>query len=360
MPRDDLLVKLQRVGTPLKDFAAARPLFGIKTGLNQAFLIDTPTRDALIAADPACEQIIRPYIRGQDVDRWQAGWAGLWMIALKSSGDHPWPWADAGEKAEDVFAQTYPSIHDHLTRFREALIKRQDQGRYWWELRSCAYWDRFDRPKLFYQDITWQPQVCYDDRKTLSNNTVYFVPAEDLWIISVLNSPIGWWYAWRKAQHGKDEALRYFTDFVEAFPISQPSAKQRAASEVFVRRLIALRADAHSRIQDLLHWFKVEYEITKPSTKLENPLDLGLDALTAEVKKLRGKKKPLSVAALRSLREEHGRTIVPAQILAREALDLERQLSDIVNAAYDLTPDEVALMWQTAPPRMPLPVPPAM
>ena len=45
--------------------------FGIKTGLNEAFLIDTPTRHALVAADPASSDLIRPYIRGQDVDRWQ-------------------------------------------------------------------------------------------------------------------------------------------------------------------------------------------------------------------------------------------------------------------------------------------------
>jgi len=350
---DDLLVKLQRVGTPLKDFALVRPLFGIKTGLNQAFLIDTPVKNALIAADPKSSEILKPYIRGQDVDRWQAAWAGLWMIALKSSGDHPWPWAYSGEEAEAVFARTYPSIHQHLSQFREALLKRQDQGRYWWELRSCAYWDRFDGPKLFYQDITWQAQVCYDDRKTLSNNTVYFLPSDDLWIMAVLNSPIGWWYAWRKAQHGKDEALRYFTDFVEAFPIPRPSEEQRKAGEASVRRLIALRDDTHRRVHDLLHWLNVEYEIAKPSTKLENLIDLELDAIIAEVKKLRGKKKPLSLAALRGLREEHARTIVPAQDLVRKVRSLEQQVSDLVNAAYGLTPEEVRLMWETAPPRMP-------
>ena len=72
--------------------------------------------------------------------------------------------------------------------------------------------------------------------------------------------------------------------------------------------------------------------------RLENPIDLELDALIAEVKKLRGKKKPLSLAALRNLRDEHERTIVPAQALAREARTLEQQLSDLVNAAYGLTP----------------------
>ena len=85
--------------------------------------------------------------------------------------------------------------------------------------------------------------------------------------------------------------------------------------------------------------------------------NLDSDAFVAEVKKLRGKKNPLSVAALRSLRDEHARTIEPARIQAAEALNLERQISDLVNEAYGLTPDEVALMWKTAPPRMPIPKP---
>lgn len=53
-------------------------------------------------------------------------------------------------------------------------------------------------------------------------------------------------------------------------------------------------------------------------------------------------------------RKEHPRTILPAQALAREALALERRISDLVNEAYGLTPDEVALIWATAPPRMPI------
>ena len=61
---------------------------------------------------------------------------------------------------------------------------------------------------------------------------------------------------------------------------------------------------------------------------------------------------------MRSLREEHARTVVPAQGLAAEARGLERRVSDLVNEAYALTPDEIRLMWQTAPPRMPIAPPP--
>ncbi len=72
-----------------------------------------------------------------------------------------------------------------------------------------------------------------------------------------------------------------------------------------------------------------------------------------EIKRIRGKKQPLSSAGLQALRDKYTRTIVPARALAAEALTLERTLSDLVNQAYALTPAEVALKWQTAPPGMP-------
>jgi hypothetical protein len=73
----------------------------------------------------------------------------------------------------------------------------------------------------------------------------------------------------------------------------------------------------------------------------------------AEVQKARGRRKPLSAAAVQSLRAEHARSVRPLQALAAEARHLERQVADLVSAAYGLTPEEVALMWKTAPPRMP-------
>ena len=57
---------------------------------------------------------------------------------------------------------------------------------------------------------------------------------------------------------------------------------------------------------------------------------------------------------LKALRDEDTQTLTPARALAAEALTLERQVSDLVNAAYNLTPAEVQLMWDTAPPRMPI------
>lgn len=348
-----LLEKMHRKGIPLIEFAKVHPLSGIKTGFNDAYLLDTPTKQALTSADPNCTGLIKPYLRGQDIDRWHANWDGLWMIAMKSSGDHPWPWAVAGDNAEFIFQQTYPSLHAHLKDFEDRLRKRQDHGRYWWELRTCAYWPIFEHPKLVYQDITWQPSFNFDAAGTLSNNTVYFLPTNDLWVLAVLNSPAAWSYAWRKAQHGKDEALRFFNTFIESFPVPTPQAQQREACENAVMRLIDIATKQRITRRNILDWLQVEHEIEEPSTRLQRPFDLDSDGFIAEVKKLRGRQKPLSLAALRSLREEHARTIVPAQSLAHQARELEQQISEIVNTAYGLTQDEVRLMWKTAPPRMP-------
>jgi hypothetical protein len=77
------------------------------------------------------------------------------------------------------------------------------------------------------------------------------------------------------------------------------------------------------------------------------------------VARVRGRKQPLTAAGEKRLREEYTRTIVPARAIAAEMLTLERKLSDLVNEAYGLTPEEIALMWKTAPPRMPIPPPTA-
>jgi hypothetical protein len=84
-----------------------------------------------------------------------------------------------------------------------------------------------------------------------------------------------------------------------------------------------------------------------------------LDANTwvSEAKRIQDKKQPLSSASLHALCDEYIRTVKPARALAAETLALERTLSDLVNQAYALTPAEIDLMWQTAPPRMPIPPP---
>ncbi|MCO6047956.1 BREX-1 system adenine-specific DNA-methyltransferase PglX [Aeoliella sp. ICT_H6.2] len=274
------------------------------------------------------------------------------MIAIPSSGDFKWPWSDSDD-AEQVFSQTYPSLFTHMKGHEAALRKRSDQGHYWWELRSCAYWERFNEPKIYYQLIQYHPCYALDTTGMYGNNKTAFILSGDPYLLAVLNSPLAWWYNWRFLPHMKDEALAPNPTVLRNLPIAQPTEQLRATIEDRVCSLVEWNTQHRQVSQTIQDWLRVEYEIEKPSRKLELPTDLDSDEFVTEVKRLRGRKNPLSAAGLRSLRDEHARTIEPARRQAAEALQLERQLGDLVNEAYGLSTEEVALMWKTAPPRMP-------
>jgi type I restriction-modification system DNA methylase subunit len=186
---DDLMAKIQEKGVPLAEFAGVKPLYGIKTGLNEAFLIDTPTRERLEREDPRSAEVIKPYLRGQDIKRWSPEWNGLWMIFARRGID----------------IDAYPAIRQHLLQFRERLEPRprdwtgsqwpgRKPGSYkWYEIQDAIeYWQLFEQPKILYPDITWRSSFCLDTQGRVSNNTVYFLSTDSAWLITVLNSPLMW------------------------------------------------------------------------------------------------------------------------------------------------------------------------
>lgn len=104
-----------------------------------------------------------------------------------------------------------------------------------------------------------------------------------------------------------------------------------------------------------MDWLRTEYEIQEPGTRLKDFAALDVHAFIEEVRKRQTKAAgKLSPAALKTLQNGYAEQIVPVQQYRAEATMLERKLSDLVNTAYNLTPEEVALLWATSPPRMPL------
>ena len=230
----------------------------------------------------------------------------------------------------------------------------------WFEIQDAIdYWREFSKPKILYQVIQFHPRYAIDRAGVMGNDKTAFITVDDLYLLSLLNSPLLWWHNWRTLTHLKDEALSPLGYMMESLPIANPSDDLRAKTESVASKLIEITKSRQGTQKSILDWLCVEHEIAKPSRKLQSLTDLNSDDFVAEVKRIRGRRNPLSVAALKSLRDEYASTIEPARAQAGEALKLECQLSDLVNEAYGLTPEEISLMWKTSPPRMPIeqPVP---
>lgn len=166
------LEKLRKAGKPLGEYVRKQIFFGIKTGLNEAFIVDRATRDRLITEHKSSLEILKPFLRGRDVKRWREEYANLYLIRIESSENKEHPWSGKTEKeAEKIFANTYPAIHARFHEFRNQLIGRDDQGKYFWELRSCAYWGKFEEQKILYPDIYEHQSFTWDERDFFATNT---------------------------------------------------------------------------------------------------------------------------------------------------------------------------------------------
>lgn len=348
-----LMEKLEQRGTPLDEYLDEPPKYGIKTGRNRAFLVDDATRKKLVKEDSSASEVLVPFLRGQDIKRWSVDFVGRWMILLKSSGDYEWPWSNAGEKAEEVFAQTYPSIYEHLKPHKDRLQSRSDQGEHWWELRTCSYYSDFERPKIVHTDIAWRAEFAYVEDPMYLLNTAYMWPADDLYLLGVVNSPVMWSYMWRNATHGKDEALRLIRSMVTTLPIAEPSDATRSAVEDRVAKLIKISQQRLRARDQLLDWLRVEFDIDKPGSKLETVHRLDSDSFVEEVRNRLGSGERLTASDVAALRQEFSNMIGPVQKLLPKPRRLESEVAQRVNEAYGLTEEEVDLLWRTAPPRMP-------
>jgi adenine-specific DNA-methyltransferase len=78
----NLLEKLRAAGKPLGEYVNGRFYYGIKTGYNQAFVVDRSTRDELVSADPSSSEVIKPFARGRDIKRWRVNFAQQYLIFM--------------------------------------------------------------------------------------------------------------------------------------------------------------------------------------------------------------------------------------------------------------------------------------
>jgi very-short-patch-repair endonuclease len=226
-----VFAKIKAAGVPLGEYVGGKIYYGIKTGLNEAFVIDAAKRAELIAADPKSAEIIKPWLRGRDIKRWRVEWSGLYLIAVQNSGDadanNAWANAKTESEARAIFKATYPAVHDHLTQYEDALRVRQDQGRWWWELRACAYYTEFEKPKIVFPDIAPLPQFAFDTMNAYLGNTAYIIPIDDQALLAYLNSPVTHYFYSNLSTQIRGGYFRFIHQYVSQLPIPTPPAELR-------------------------------------------------------------------------------------------------------------------------------------
>ena len=163
--------KIESVGTPLKDWDI-QINYGIKTGFNDAFIINTEKRNEILDNCSSEEErtktaeLIRPILRGRDIKRYGYDWANLWLINTHNGIKGVKPRIDVND---------YPAIKAHLDQYWDKISKRADKGDTPYNLRNCAYLDDFLLPKLIYPETTQGAFFAYDETGLFLDKTCFMI-----------------------------------------------------------------------------------------------------------------------------------------------------------------------------------------
>src|ERR1035441_7999360 len=90
----ELRQKLSAGRRTLAEYTGKKFYYGIKTGLNEAFVIDRGTRDRFVQQHPASGTMLRPFVQGTHLRPFYIEDSDQFLITLKSSGDYSWAWSD--------------------------------------------------------------------------------------------------------------------------------------------------------------------------------------------------------------------------------------------------------------------------
>ncbi len=301
------------------------PQMGIKTGLNEAFIIDRATRDALVAKDPKSAQLLKPFLKGESIKRWRVESDDLFLINTPRG---------------QVDIEAYPAVRDWLAPFREALEKRATKQA-WWELQQgqLAYQPQLARPKIVYNRFLGEAAFCFDVSGAFINDAPYFISSGDEWLCAFLNSKLGWLLMRSRATLLQGGYVQLHAQYVTPLPLPSNTDGLSEAATI-CRTAAGERARTINQVQ-----LRIQADLGgghKLTRKLEAWPALDFSAFRAEVKKTFKAEIPLKERG--DWEAYLSENAAEVHRLSAEIAAAERAIDAIVYRLFDLTPDEITLL----------------
>jgi hypothetical protein len=175
----------EKYGKPLKDWEI-KINFGIKTGFNEAFIIDQAKRDELVAKDPKADELVRPILKGREIEKYYAEWSKDFIINTHNGVKEI--------NLEPIDVNEYPSIKKHFEsdELWDRVKIRQDQGITPYNLRNCAYLFEFKKEKVIWKRIGSIMRFAYSNEEMYCLDSTCIATGEKIkYLTAVLNSRAG-------------------------------------------------------------------------------------------------------------------------------------------------------------------------
>jgi hypothetical protein len=320
-----------KLGYPTLKDVIGSPLYGIKSGLNSAFVIDDAAKERLCAQDPNSAELLKPFLEGKDLKRWRAEPRDLWVIYIPKNS---------------IDIERYPAIRDYLAPLRNKLEARATKQE-WFELQQAQdnYIEQFENPKIIYAEFN-RRYFARDVTGTYFNNKIFMIPTEDMALLALLQSSVIWYLMISLAPQVIGGSREFRSQYIETLPVPFWDEACRAAlarlsnkATIAANSRLALQTAFSRRIPDLCP----SDRSPKLTTKLKEWWKLpDFAAFRAEIKKTFRTDIPL---AERSDWEDWiARDRAEIARLSSQIRQAEIEIDRIVYDLFDLTDAEIALL----------------
>ena len=285
---ENLLKKLQTAGRSLEEYVQGAIYYGLKTGLNEAFVINEETKNRLIKEDLKSLEAIKPFVTGRDIKRYSSLKCEKFLLYI------PWHFplhtdpsiTGSSKIAEQAFKTKYPAIYNHLLQFKDKLVARNtaETGiRYeWYALQRFGsnYYTEFEKPKIVIPAIVKSASYSFDQTGFYSSDKTSIIPKNDYYLLGLLNSKVLDFVMHAISSTKQGGYYEYKPMYVSKLPIrtinfADPADKARHDRMV---TLVTQMLDLNKKVQDA----RLEQEKTQLSRQIE-ATDAAIDTLVYEL-----------------------------------------------------------------------------
>ncbi|MDP3623093.1 MAG: Eco57I restriction-modification methylase domain-containing protein [Methanobacteriaceae archaeon] len=333
----DLRDKINQVGLKVKEVSNLNIYYGIKTGFNEAFIINEEIKNKLLS-NPDNKQFIKPIVRGKDIKKWKINFEDLYIILIKYG---------EGGRLEEI---NHP-IYLYLKKYEKKLKARgqvKNGQHHWLELDnnpSDKYLSRFKGEKLIYPNLASSLFAVFDKDGFYTNQKCFIITSENEnlkflscllssnllnFIFKFLGTPLqGNYYDLNKK-------------FIEELPIYPAILKEQKPFIEKADYILKINNDLINEIESFKGWLKRTYKIDKFSKKLDKYYDLSFEDFLIEIKKKKVDIKPRKTQEL--LKNEFEESLNKVNPLIDEIRIIDSEINKMVYELYDLTEYEIEII----------------
>ncbi len=333
----DILEKLKKNNIPLGKYINDSIYYGIKTGFNEAFIINTETKEKLCKKGFEGVEIIKPLIKGCNILPYNFDYQNLWIIFTRRG----------------INIDKYPAIKEYLSLFKEKLEpkpkdfkgewKGRKTGSYeWYEIQdNIAYYENFAKPKIIWGNLAKKASFAYDDKNLYINAPACIIPTNEKWLLSLLNSKISTYFLKNTAIERQGGFIEQKPVYVKQIPIPNANKEQQKSLAQKANQMMELNKNLNESSKHALNFIETKYQPKKIPQKLQKFWQIGANPFIDELKK---QKVNLTLKEEEELIQWYKEKQMLLNDLENQINQLDKNIDLEVYKLYDLSDEEVKII----------------